>query len=164
MNTENQNFGSLLQEILKEWVEYKDGQLFWRKSPKYDIKIGEQLGSVRRDGYVEVGFKGNRYLLHRLIFLYHHGYLPELVDHINQDHTDNRIENLREFSKKENVYNTSKVWSHNTSGIRGVSWDTQRSKWSARLKQGDKYLFLGYFSDKESASEARLAAERRFLQ
>lgn len=152
------------QDIVKEWFDYKDGKLFWLKSPKYDIPVGSEAGYLRSDGYIVVGFKGKTYLLHRLIFLMFNGYLPELVDHKDQDHTSNRKENLREATKKVNVYNTSKLWKHNTSGVRGVSWDNSQQKWTVRFKHEGKYKFLGYFKDKKEAIMVRQSAERRFLQ
>lgn len=154
----------LTRELLHEWFDYEDGKLYWKKSPKYDIPVGTEAGTTRKDGYKVVGFKGKHYLIHRLNFLYHHGYLPELVNHKDQDHTNNRIENLREYNKKNNTYNTSKLWGHNTSGVRGVSWDSKQQKWTVRFKHEGKYKFLGYFEDKEEAIMVRQSAERRFLQ
>ena len=152
------------QSTVKEWFTYKDGKLFWAKSPKYDILIGSEAGYTRSDGYIVVGFKGRTYLLHRVIFLMFNGYLPELVDHRDQDHTNNRKENLREATKRENVYNTRKLWGHNTSGVRGVSWDSKKQKWAVRFKHEGKYKFFGYFENKEEAIMVREQTERRFLQ
>jgi len=90
----------LNKELLEEWFIYKEGRLYWKLSPKYDIPVGSLVGSVREDGYISVGFTGGKYLLHRLIFLLFNGYLPDLIDHIDQDHTNNRIENLRASDKK----------------------------------------------------------------
>lgn len=126
--------------------------------------MGTEAGTTRKDGYKVVCLKGKHYLLHRLVFLMFNGYLPKLVDHKDQDHTNNRKENLREATKKENVYNTSKLWGHNTSGVRGVSWDTKQQKWAVRFKHQEKYKFFGYFEDKEEAIMVRQQAERRFLQ
>lgn len=56
---------------------------------------------------------------HRAIFAMHHGYLPEIVDHINRNTADNRIENLRPATASMN--NCNKVISPtNTSGYAGV--------------------------------------------
>lgn len=154
----------ITREILDERFFYQDGNFFWKKSPKYDIKAGDKVGHTREDGYTVTRIKGKSYLLHRLVFLYHHNYLPKLVDHIDNNPENNRIENLRDVSRKENVYNTDKLWSHNTSGVRGVSFCNKGNKWTARFKHQGKYLFLGYFKDKKDAINARQQAERRFLQ
>lgn len=152
------------QEILQDTFDYReDGVLLWKKPKAAWIKIGSIAGSDRGDGYWTVGFGGKLHLLHRMIFLYHKGYLPNLVDHEDTDHTNNRIENLRELDKRGNAYNTNKLWGHNTSGIRGVSWDNTQEKWVVRFKHQDKYLFGGYFDDIELAKEKRLEMERRHL-
>jgi len=63
-----------------------------------------------------------------LIFLYHHGYLPKFVDHIDGNKKNNRIENLREATKSQNAMN-QKVSTRNTSGIKGVMWHKRDKKW-----------------------------------
>jgi hypothetical protein len=141
-------------DLLKEWFDYSDGTLIWKKCKAKWIKPGDIAGSARKDGYWTVGFFGRSYLVHRLIFLYHHGYLPKLVDHRDQNPANNKIENLREYTKKLNSYN-SKLLSNNTSGIRGVSWDNLQQKWTARFRQGPKSLFLGYFKTVGEAAIVR---------
>lgn len=154
----------LTQQLLQETFDYhEDGYLIWKKPKAKWIKIGSKAGCNCGNGYWSVGFGGKNYLLHRLIFLYHKGYIPDLVDHKNQDHTNNRIENLTEATKKENVYNTNKLWGHNTSGVRGVSWDNKQNKWTVRFKHEGKYLFLGYFENIEEAKQMRQETERRYL-
>lgn len=154
----------LSQDVLKDTFDYHpDGYLIWKKPKVKWVKIGSKAGWDRGDGYQCLGFGGKHHLLHRLIYLYHHGDMPDLIDHIDQDHTNNRIENLRPSDKKENVYNTSKLWGHNTSGVRGVSWDTKQQKWSVRFKHEGKYLFFGYFLDLEEAKMKRQEIERRYL-
>lgn len=106
------------QEVLQEWFAYRDGQLFWKKAPCTWIKPGERAGSRHGDGYEEVGFQGKSYLVHRLIFMWHHGWCPELIDHIDQSRDNHRIENLRPATKRENALN-SKIQSNNKSGVRG---------------------------------------------
>jgi hypothetical protein len=152
------------QKLLKETFDYHpDGYLTWLKPKTSWIKIGSRAGGDRGDGYHYVGYGGKNHLLHRLIFLYHYGYLPELIDHIDQDRTNNRIENLKDASRRENIYNTSKLWKHNTSGIRGVSWDSSQQKWSVRFRHDGKYLFFGYFEDINEAKQKREEVERRHL-
>lgn len=152
------------QKLLQETFDYhEDGYLIWKKPKISWIKIGQRAGCDRGDGYYYVGYGGKNHTLHRLIFLYHHGYLPEFIDHIDKNHTNNRIENLRPISKKLNAYNTDKLRSNNISGVRGVSWDNQQQKWTVRFKHDGKYLFLGYFNNVEDAKKIRQEAERRYL-
>jgi hypothetical protein len=139
---------------VREVFEYREGFLYWKLSPVAWIKVGDKVGTKRKDGYWETQYQNVRYLVHRLIFLYHHGYLPSLIDHIDRNPSNNCIENLTESSKSKNSYN-SKLYSNNKSGIRGVSWSKTNKKWAARFKKGNKYLFLGYFGDIEEAKKIR---------
>mgnify|MGYP001768477732 CR=1 FL=1 len=150
--------------FLKDWLDYQDGKLFWKKSPKVGVLEGAEAGYSREDGYRAFAFKNKDYLSHRVIFFFHYGYLPKLVDHINQNTSDNRIENLREIDRRGNTYNTSKLWRHNTSGVRGVSWDSKQKKWTVRFKHEGKYGFYGYYESVEEAAKVRQELERRFLQ
>jgi hypothetical protein len=151
------------QDILKEWFDYhEDGYLIWKKCKANWIKVGEIAGSEKGNGYRTIGFLGRKYLSHRLIFMWHKGYCPDLIDHRDQNPTNSRIENLRPSDKKYNTYN-AKMWSHNTSGYRGVSMDRKTQKWVARFKHKNRYEFLGYFETKERAHEARLERERSCL-
>jgi hypothetical protein len=138
---------------------YKDGELFWNIKPTFWINIGDLVGSKRKDGYWETQYKGKRYLVHRLIFLYHHGYLPSLIDHIDQNPSNNKIENLRESNKRANAFNCG-IPSNNKSGVRGVSWCKNSKKWVARFKKEGKYLFLGAFEDINKAKEIRQFYEK----
>lgn len=135
------------------------GELIWKIQPCKWIFVGDKAGSKRKDGYIEVGLQRKRYLLHRLIFFYHYGYFPKLIDHIDRDQTNNRIENLREATRKVNAYNCGTP-KNNTSGYRGVSWCKAQSKWTARYKHLGKYLFLGYFDSIEEAHNKRTSFER----
>lgn len=150
------------QSCLKELYDYRDGKFFWRIKPCNWINIGDEAGSRRTDGYYVIRIKGISYLLHRLIYLFHHGFIPDLIDHIDQNPSNNKIENLRPSDKKKNAYNTG-LYSHNKSGVRGVSWCSKQKKWTVRFKHDDKYLFGGYFTDIEQAREKRQELERRYL-
>lgn len=98
--------------------------------------------------------------MHRIVWLYHHGYLPENgLDHINRNVTDNRISNLREIAQSCNVKN-AKQRSDNRSGVRGVSWMRRDSLWVSQIKGPGKSLYLGRYEDFDEAVCSRLAAEQ----
>ena len=150
----------LTQEEVQRHMGYEDGKLFWRISPNNRAPVGAEVGTLRSDGYRQVKFRGTRYLTHRLIVLYHHGYLPEnQIDHINRVRDDNRIENLREVTRSCNMRNSG-LQTNNTSGIKGVCWDKRRKKWYARIKVKSKKRNLGYHTTKLEAACHRLAAEQ----
>ena len=82
--------------------------------------IGKPAGYMSNQGYYNVKVDGRCYRLHRLIWLWVYGYLPEGdLDHINRIRSDNRISNLRESSRSCNVFN-SKKRSDSSAAVRGV--------------------------------------------
>lgn len=145
--------------------EYKNGVLYWKTSPSPKIKIGSPVGSLGKDGYFSTVVNYKRYFNHRLIFLMHHGYLPEYIDHINNIPTDNRIENLRKANKSENNYN-SKLSFSNTSGAKHVYWNKKQKQWIVKLGVNKQIKYFGTFKDFELAelvaSEARNKYHKQF--
>ena len=73
------------------------------------------------------------------------------IDHINGDGTDNRIENLRLATNKQNTRHQIKMNSRNTSGFRGVVWHKQRNKWIAQIMLNGRNTHGGLFTDKSDA-------------
>lgn len=86
-----------------------------------------------------------------------------LVDHINGNTLDNRKENLRTCTRRENCRHRTKLAKNNTSGIHGVYWHTEKKKWQAKIKVNYKHKHLGYFITKEDAGRARKEAEIKYF-
>lgn len=105
------------KEYLLSLFEYLDGKLYWKNKPstKVSVNIGDEAGSLNKAGYYIIGIDSISYRTHRIIWKMFTGKDPFEIDHINHDKTDNRIENLREVSHKENGKNQSKQ-KNNTSG------------------------------------------------
>jgi hypothetical protein len=93
--------------------------------------------------------------------MYHHGYFPEYVDHINGNKSDNRIENLRECNAAQNAQNTS-VRSDSSTKIKGVS-KAPNNKYRAYITINQKQKFLGIYKTKELARQARIAASINYF-
>lgn len=103
---------------------------------------------------------------HRIVWLYHKGYLPKVVDHINRDTRDNRIENLRESDEQTNSYNTN-INVNNTTGFMGVSKSNDSKRKNKPYKSciycKNRAFFLGFYSDAEMAGLAyNIASETLF--
>jgi hypothetical protein len=76
------------------------------------------------------------------------------VDHKKHGDTlNNRRSNLRLATKSQNGCNRGKQ-RNNTSGHKGVCWDSAKGKWRAEIKAGGKKFHLGRFRDKAEAAEA----------
>lgn len=143
----------LLYEKCNEMYAYEDGKLFFKRNLHSRQRAGQEVGSLNNCGYLKVCLDKKSYLVHRLIFLMHHGYLPEMLDHIDRDKLNNRIENLRECDKEVNSWNRGRQ-ANNTSGYRGVSWNKAAGKWHAYIKIKGKRKHLGLFNTPEEANEA----------
>lgn len=89
----------------------------------------------------------------------HYGNWPQHIDHINGDRLDNRIENLREVDRAENMKNM-RMPADNTSGFVGVT--RHYEKWKAQITVNGKHIYLGRFDHKKDAIAARIAANRKF--
>lgn len=138
------------------------GRITWRV-PSNRRKIGDEAGCFDKHGYRRVTVGGKGYGGHVIAWALHHGKWPEkFMDHINGVRDDNRICNLRLATPTENAYNR-KMFSTNTSGRRGVTWNACCNKWQAGIKKDGKNHYLGLFTDIEEAAEAyRVAARVHF--
>jgi hypothetical protein len=136
--------------------DYQDGNLI-RKIGRAG-EVGQVAGCIHKGtGYIHVKIKGKAYKAHRLVFLYHHGYMPECVDHIDGDKTNNKIENLRAATKEENCRN-QKVRSTNKSGYKGVKWVEHCKKWQVEVCKNYKQLRFGMYEDLELAGLVAIEA------
>ena len=67
------------------------------------------------------GSNAMHFFYHRAVWAVVHGYLPMIIDHINGNPYDNRLENLREVSQSENNKNMVHPWRLNArTGLPGV--------------------------------------------
>jgi len=154
-----------LQQELQEWFDYRDGNLYWKKTNAYCVKVGDKAGSVKKNTqYIQVGFKGKVYYIHRLIWVWHgHSLEPnEDIDHIDGDGLNNCIENLRAVSHKQNHENRKTAQKNSKSGVKGVCWRKDREKWHAQICHNGKVIHLGYYKDIDDARVARIAAEKEY--
>ena len=140
----------ITQDFLQNYLSYKDGELIWKQSVGVMAKKGTIAGTVTDKGYKSICILGKIYKAHRIIFFYHHGYFPKVVDHIDGNKLNNKIENLRAATVAENSRN-SKKRNNNKSGIKGVSWDKKSKKWRASCSVNYKQYNLGCFSSLEEA-------------
>ena len=142
----------LTQARVRELFDYQDGKLIWKVRTSNRVRIGDEAGYKSPAGYMQVSVDKKLQFVHRIIFLWHHGFLPEFIDHIDCDRTNNRIINLRQATKVQNGQNRGAP-AHNKSGYKGVSRHKNAS-WRARIKVGGKEIGLGYFSTIEDAAKA----------
>lgn len=144
---------TLPQEELHRLFEYKDGKLYSRvdRGDNGKIRVGSLIGSKDK-GYLVAKINDKSYQVHRMIYMMHHGWVPPMLDHINMDRADNRIENLRPATQIQNQYNC-KVRRDSSSKVKGVGWHAQAKKWQARCKVNKVYHSLGLYASLEQAEQ-----------
>jgi hypothetical protein len=136
----------ITKDYLNYLFEYKNGYLYWKNPNSKRVKPGQKVGSKNGDGYWHTTINGNYKLNHRLIFMMHHGYLPKIIDHIDNNPSNNLIENLRPASHSQNCHN-SNISKTNKSGIKGIYWHKQSNKWKAQFKLNGKKIYFGTYYD-----------------
>lgn len=153
-----------------DFLYYKDGKLFWSDPHCTRLKPGDEAGSRHHRGYWYVSRYHKSTSRHRIVWEMHNGEIPEgmEIDHINHIVGDDRIENLRMVTRRQNNQNKSKP-SHNTSGESGVVWDKDRCKWRSQIglrdennKRKNKYVYYGDSFDDAVAAIRKARKENGF--
>ena len=84
------------------------------------------------------------------------------MDHADRNALNNRRYNLREANSSQQNINQSRQ-SNNTSGFIGVYFNKSNNNWQAAIGVNKKWIYLGYFNNKENAIKARLHAELKYF-
>ncbi len=154
----------ITQNRLKELLNYDSelGVFTWIKPTSNRVKAGQLAGTFNSMGYTTIKLDGYLYLSHRLVWLYINGYWPTEIDHIDHDKLNNKISNLRDTSHASNMKN-QKIRNTNTSGVNGVSWDSDRKKWQCKIYVNKKTIHLGRFASIDDARNARSDADKKYF-
>jgi hypothetical protein len=121
---------------------------------------GKILKQSITNGYTQVSLwkngKGKHYRVHRLIAL---AFIPNpdnksFIDHVDNDRSNNNIDNLRWCTNQENSCNRQ-LSSNNTSGYKGVNFYKTYNCWRAEIKLNGKSHHIGYYQNIEDAVKAR---------
>jgi hypothetical protein len=152
-----------MQRLLRECFSYNESTGFLTRIKTIDScriwKAGSIVGTKDKDGYIVTHFSGRPWKVHHLVWIYHFGYKPIMLDHINRIKGDNRIENLREATKRINSFNSG-IPSNNISGHKGVSWNKRLQKWHAYIGGKKSREHIGFYENREEAINARFAKEK----
>lgn len=132
----------MTQNELNKIYDYDDGLLM--------NKSGHIYCNLDKEGYVRVRRGGKEYRAHRIIWEMFHGEIPEgyLVDHIDRDVYNNRIENLRLATRQQNNVNSCGVGKYPKGVVKNGK------KYRSRITINGIYKNLGTFTTVEEASTA----------
>lgn len=159
-------------DYLNECFIYASGELIWKSRPRIHFNSDRGFNSWNarhankvagrvmpgKCQYVQVGINGKRYLAHRIILTMHGFEILGVVDHINGNGLDNRIENLRPATHAQNTRNCSAR--KNKLLPKGVSMNRD-GRFVAFIRDNGRQLFLGRFKSAEEAVAARANSEKK---
>ena len=129
--------------MFKQYFEYRDGELYYKDktSPFSRIVIGDKAGHIGAGGYFRVQLFGKKYLVHRIIWEMFNGEIPKgkVIDHINNNPSDNRIENLQCITQTKNAQRIRTD--------KGYQFDGRNKFRPYMAQRGHNYIHyhLGYF-------------------
>jgi hypothetical protein len=120
-------------------------------------KIKDEYWYYDKDQYVVTGEKK----MHRVIF----GLTdPKIqVDHIHFKNYDNRKSELRVCSNTQNNWN-KRITSKNSSGVIGVGWESDRSKWRSTLHSNYLHLVKRFDTFQEAVIQRLLWEKEHFKE
>lgn len=163
-------------EVIVSCFEYRDGQLIWRARPQDHFKNtsawgafnarcpGKVAGRRNQGGYYELALRVNgrlmRLKVHSVVWALHHREWPVMLDHIDRNPSNNRIENLRLTDKAANNKNRLAARVDSTTGLIGVLRG-QHGTFSAHISVNGKRVYLGRFKSAEKAHEVYMQAKRK---
>lgn len=131
------------------------GKFYWVDAPEPNAKRlnGKEAGTLDKNGYLVIMYKKKGFKAHRLIWIIETGKANfGIIDHINGNKIDNRVENLREVSHTLNTRNTHR---HRKGKLLGCGFHKASQTWRAFARLNGKQVSIGYGFKNEK--EAHLA-------
>lgn len=150
-------------ELMRERLNYDHdtGTLTYSSKAKGNKRAGDKVGCLDRHGYIKVMFQGKMYFAHRIVWMMLKGRTPNgLLDHLNGDKLDNRIENLRETNHSGNGANSDAP--HGQSRVRGTT-RLRDGRFQAGITCNGKRIHLGVHETQDQARRAYEAASIRLF-
>lgn len=142
-------------EYLRSRLYVEDGELYAKYKYSNRIKLGVPLGCKHNAGYKQIRLGGRLYLNHRIIYFLHTGEWPlGVVDHIDGDPSNNKVENLRSTTQRKNSHNYAGGHSDSSSKYRGVSLYKRTGMYMSKINKDGKTYNLGTFTDEKEAALA----------
>jgi len=125
-------------------------------------KTGQAMGTISKDGYLNININYQIFRAHRIAWTYMTGEQPpEYLDHANGLPLDNRWCNIRKSSQAENLFN-KRGHRGSVTGLKGVSLDKRSGRYRARVQSNGAVVFEKFYDTVAEAKAARDAAAKVF--
>ena len=156
-------FNMVTKELLQEIFSYDNGNLYWKTVRCSKLKVGQKAGWVGKKNYLYVRVNYKAYAIHRLVWIIHNGDIDngKIIDHIDRNPTNNKIENLRIATHTQNNQNSSKRTT-NTSGYKNVYWSTEKSRWLVKCNVNGLPKYAGSYKLLDEAVQAAIQLRKKF--
>jgi len=147
---------NITQDLLHELFVYKDDTLYWRVDRGSNKTKGKEVGNVAQHGYRVTSINGKKQYIHRIIWAMFNGTCEKTlsIDHIDGNPLNNNIDNLREVTHQENMWNRKNV--------KGYWRNSKINKWCANIQLNRKTIHLGSFDSEQEAHSAYLRAKEMY--
>ena len=145
------------------------GLIYWKKHTQKGgskRKLDKPVGSYEGGGYLQISIVLHNYQwrirAHRVAWYLYYGEVPfDLIDHIDHNKTNNRIDNLRETNSSKNVRHSSiqkaKLKKYSEGHCIGVHKrrDNLKKPYRATYGINNKKMCLGYYTTMVEAAKVR---------
>lgn len=139
------------------------GLIYWISGGRWNRLAGTVAGTRHPNGYTRIQLLKQLHYAHRLAWLYMTGAWPaDEIDHVDNNPGNDRWSNLRPATSHQNKGNARRP-RDNTSGVKGVSFDTRSGRWEAYTTRNSKKKSIGLFDNLEDAAEARRQEGERYF-
>ena len=132
----------------KKWIGGKGGM--YSHNGKI-LKVGMDGWGYHSVSLV-LNYKHKTTKIHKLVAMAFLGHKPDgrkiVIDHINDNKTDNRVDNLQIVTQR---FNSHKTQGNYSSNYKGVSWHKQHNKWHTAIRINGNLKHLGYFENEQEA-------------
>lgn len=147
--------------MIEDWRDIEGYNGRYQASNMGRVRSNRKVLSFRlnKSGYYYVGLSVNGKIftkaVHKLVAMAFLGHVPcghkRVINHIDHNPLNNKIDNLEEVSPRENG---DRKHLNSTSKYVGVSWDKNRLRWRSHIVIEGKQVFLGRFKEEIDAHYA----------
>lgn len=151
------------------YYDYKTGELHNKKDiiPNHHSGLRKEAGDIATTTFLQRTRKMDNkklyvkylydpaykktYFAHRVVWALHYGKFPDgVIDHIDGDPSNNRLDNLRSVDQSENNINRRTPLGHNSNGIKNLHvYDNRRKMYGVTIR------YKNYLGGKNSGTEYR---------